>query len=482
MLIGFFVLTGFTLFALFPTSGQAAERISGKDRYQTAIKVSQKGWPSSNSVILATGEDFPDALAVSPLAYELDAPILLTNSTSLTSVTETEIKRLKATNIIILGGEKAVSKKVEDRLKEIGIKTIKRFGGKDRYETSVLIAKEYLNKTTNSHAYFPYVIASGQNFADALSATGLATRFGAPILLSEKNKLPASISAFLNSSRDGKGFVAGGTAAIANSTFETINKLGNAYRLVGEDRYDTAYRINQYMYEEDFYTDGNPSPKNLAVVVRGDAWPDALTSSVLAAKQNAWLLTVKPNSIPYGTTNTIKKFNLSNFQVIGGKAAIQDQVLHSIGVKGNWTLITKDNLASMIKEFRNSNRVRFDGITLTVGGTVSSQQASLNKATVKKDGIWTYYDFPRGANVTSANGKIHSINFHKERFYLTLQEVDKVHDNLALEFEWYDAVFPHGIHEINSSQSIYYYFDYYLGWHRHLYNEARISTISFNKD
>ncbi|MFP3441662.1 cell wall-binding repeat-containing protein, partial [Pantoea sp. SIMBA_133] len=53
------------------------ERISGKDRYKTAIEVSKAGWEKSDTVVLARGDEYPDALAGAPLAYKYDAPILL---------------------------------------------------------------------------------------------------------------------------------------------------------------------------------------------------------------------------------------------------------------------------------------------------------------------------------------------------------------------------------------------------------------------
>ncbi|MCQ6278654.1 cell wall-binding repeat-containing protein [Bacillus sp. EB600] len=81
----------------------AAERIAGQDRYSTAVAISQKGWQTSQTVILARGNDFPDALAGTPLAYKENAPILLTHSKLLTAVTKNEIVRLQAQRVIILG-------------------------------------------------------------------------------------------------------------------------------------------------------------------------------------------------------------------------------------------------------------------------------------------------------------------------------------------------------------------------------------------
>lgn len=80
-----------------------AERISGADRYQTAIEVSKQGWEQSETVVIARGDSFPDALAGAPLAYKLDAPILLTKSNKLSSEVKIELNRLGAEKAVILG-------------------------------------------------------------------------------------------------------------------------------------------------------------------------------------------------------------------------------------------------------------------------------------------------------------------------------------------------------------------------------------------
>src|SRR5690606_2671706 len=100
---------------------QKTNRLAGDDRYRTAVAISQEGWKSADTVVLATGADFPDALAGGPLAYQQNAPILLTRPASLFEATEKEIVRLKAKKVIILGSTTAVSKAVEKKLKDMGL-------------------------------------------------------------------------------------------------------------------------------------------------------------------------------------------------------------------------------------------------------------------------------------------------------------------------------------------------------------------------
>lgn len=101
---------------------QDVVRLSGKDRFQTAVQVSQRGWKSgSEVVILSRGDDFPDALCASSLSKKFDAPILLTRKDDIDEITLSEIKRLRAKKIFIVGLKNAISENVENSLKKLGI-------------------------------------------------------------------------------------------------------------------------------------------------------------------------------------------------------------------------------------------------------------------------------------------------------------------------------------------------------------------------
>jgi putative cell wall-binding protein len=99
------------------------KRISGKTRYDTAVEISKNGWTKSETVILAIGNNFPDALA-----YKLNAPILLTGKEKLGESTNSEIKRLGAKKAIILGSVGVITSRVEQELKGLGL-SVRRIGG-----------------------------------------------------------------------------------------------------------------------------------------------------------------------------------------------------------------------------------------------------------------------------------------------------------------------------------------------------------------
>ncbi|MCL2503094.1 MAG: cell wall-binding repeat-containing protein [Coriobacteriia bacterium] len=149
-------------------------RVSGPDRYGTAIDASKKNFDfeSANAVILATGMNYADVLSTSALAGSLRAPLLLTRPSSLSPGALDEVRRLEASKVYIMGSTAAVSEIVEGLLTDVGL-SIERIGGNDRYETSALIANKIASFATGDFAK-KALIARGDNFADGLAVSPLA--------------------------------------------------------------------------------------------------------------------------------------------------------------------------------------------------------------------------------------------------------------------------------------------------------------------
>jgi 5'-nucleotidase / UDP-sugar diphosphatase len=284
-----------------------ADRISGEDRYKTAVEISQKGWGSADTVVIARGDSFPDALAGAPLAYKHDAPILLTQQGYLNADRRAEIKRLGAKNVIILGGTGAVSNYVKYQLEGMNL-DVERIGGQDRWETAANIAARLGGSPEKA------VVANGWNFPDALAVASYAAKNGYPILLTETDKLPSETTKVLKGI-DGT-IVAGGTAAVSETVFA---KLSEATRYSGADRYATAAKIATEL-----------SPSERVFVANGWNFPDALAGSVLAAKEDAAMLLIATDKLPDVTTEAIKEINGKEFSVLGGTAAVSDEVMSKL--------------------------------------------------------------------------------------------------------------------------------------------------------
>lgn len=125
--------------------GVKVKRISGKSRYETSQKVYDE-IGSQKLAILVNANSFADATAISPFSAYRKFPILLTDGEMLDS--DTESRAVKASEIIIVGGEKTVSKVIENSLIQRGIR-VTRIAGEDRYETSCKIAKKLFPNRTS---------------------------------------------------------------------------------------------------------------------------------------------------------------------------------------------------------------------------------------------------------------------------------------------------------------------------------------------
>lgn len=192
--------------------GYQVERISGTDRIATAVQIARflmATGVDADEVVLASAANFPDALAGASFAAIAEAPILLTGSQSLDPRVAALLRDVGPdVEVLVLGGEAAISAAVVDQVRALGL-DVERLSGKDRYATSAAVA-DALFPDSNA-----VVIATGATFPDALSGSALAARHNAPVLLADAT-LPAAVREYLaaHSDRIDVVYVLGGQAAL----------------------------------------------------------------------------------------------------------------------------------------------------------------------------------------------------------------------------------------------------------------------------
>ncbi|ADY54654.1 cell wall binding repeat 2-containing protein [Syntrophobotulus glycolicus DSM 8271] len=289
-------------------------RISGNDRYQTAVEISENGWTTSDYVVLARGDDFADALCAGPLAQKYNGPILLTQSNALNPNTFAELQRLRAKHIIIVGGTGAVSPEVENELKTAGFNNIQRIFGSDRFQTSVMIARE-LNAGTK------VALATGNDYPDALSISGIASKLGMPILLTGANSLDNNVLDYLWQHRGiTQTYIIGGIGAIS-SAIEQI--VPGPVRLSGQNRFETNIAVIRNFESIISF--------NKIYVATGNDFADALTGALLSAGSGSPLILVS-KTLPISTSDYLKTkmTNASIVVLLGGGAAVNESVIKDI--------------------------------------------------------------------------------------------------------------------------------------------------------
>lgn len=225
------------------------ERVGGRDRFETSQQVAERLGSSNvgevdadRTAIVASGRNFPDALAGGPLGFAARLPILLTDTGSLPQPTRNALTNLSIRRVFLLGGTTAVSSNVENQLREMGI-TVERLGGTNRQSTAVLIAETAIDRLGFDDTHVN--LARGDHFADALSGgphAGDESNGGsepgaapAPILLAlSPTVLSAETSDFLtdNSSTLRDGHIFGGTAAVSDAVADEAARAAGAGRAV----------------------------------------------------------------------------------------------------------------------------------------------------------------------------------------------------------------------------------------------------------
>jgi putative cell wall-binding protein len=266
----------------------AVIRISGNDRYATAAAVSRAAFGSATVAYLAVGTSYPEAVAAGPIAALRNAPLLLTRTESLPPETRTELQRLGISEVVILGGTGAVSSAVETDLATTY--TVTRIDGTDRYSTVAAISASYFHPDEVPVAY----VARGDLFVDALAGGPAAVAHGGPILLTDKNLLPAATASELDRLNPGKIVILGGPAAISATVENALGQYtaGGVSRLAGSNRYATAATISSTL----------PAPPSTIYLATSLNYPDALAAVPLAGTDP---LLVTEKTVPGDTANRI---------------------------------------------------------------------------------------------------------------------------------------------------------------------------------
>ncbi|MGJ4846413.1 cell wall-binding repeat-containing protein [Leifsonia sp. Le1] len=294
----------------------ALSRLSGGDRYETSAAISRAAYPSPGagvaSAYIASGLNFPDALAAAPAAAKLGGPLLLVQTTAVPAPIMTELRRLKPAKIFIAGGAASVTDGVVQQLRSVA-SSVTRVSDYDRFTTSIAIANQAFPAGADT-AY----ITSGLNFPDALSAGGAAGAQGKPVLLvNGALGSPDSLTvAELRKLKATKVNVVGGPASVSAGFANGLQKLGfTVTRLAGSDRFATSVAVNAAAF---------PGATSTALLASGAAFPDALSGAAYAAAAKSPLQVTPQGCVyPQAAEQTLRA---PTYKLLGGTTALSDLV------------------------------------------------------------------------------------------------------------------------------------------------------------
>ena len=287
-------LIGSTLAFASPVTAEGHEdsRLAGADRYETAAALAVDR-PCLGAAAVVNGSNFPDGLA----AASTGLPVLLVQQDAVPAATA-EYLEWCAGHVVVIGGESVVSPTVVDDIIAItGGGTVERLAGDDRYSTAVAVAEW-------GGGACDVILATGENFPDALAAGSLSFAAQAPILLTSGSALRADVKAWLGDNMGHFGdcdldvptvHIIGGTSAVPASIETEINTMGiDTNRIAGANRYETAAAVAETL-------EALQGGSYCAVLVNGNGFADALAAGPWAGWYACSIQLTKVDSIPATT-------------------------------------------------------------------------------------------------------------------------------------------------------------------------------------
>lgn len=300
--------------------------IAGADRYATAAAVAKTAFPGGcDTVVIANGTGWPDAVGGGVLAGASGGPILLVDSSGIPAATRVEIARLAPHKLFILGGVESVPETLAASLAAAAVEatSVIRLAGENRYVTAAKVASETIDAVPPSWGG-QALVASGRVYADALAAGPFAIATSRPIYLIDEARAEIVIAA-MRKAGVRKVAVLGGDAAVPLSVRGRLADAfgaSNVDRIAGKDRYETATMLADLAVRYSGFSLRQPG------LATGVGFADALSAAPLLAQRRAPLLLAPPTAASdrYADWLYSRRASIAGFAAFGGDAALAPRI------------------------------------------------------------------------------------------------------------------------------------------------------------
>jgi putative cell wall-binding protein len=289
-------------------------RMAGADRFATSAAISRAAFGVPTPVAyIATGRNFPDALAAGPAARRQGGPVLLVEPSSIPASVRAELARITPAKIFVMGGRGAVGDAVFNALQAYTANNVERIEGSDRYRT----AAQLIQRAFRGYSGRVYV-ASGANFPDALSGGAAAGAGLAPIVLATSTGLPAATVDAFSAMTPTEFVLLGGPGVLGSGV---ASDLASRYpgvpisRWHGQDRYATSAAIAG---------ETSPNGSRLVFLARGSNYPDALSGVPAVALSAAPLLLTTGSCLPAAVHDRLLALDPDMLVLLGGDAVLPE--------------------------------------------------------------------------------------------------------------------------------------------------------------
>ncbi len=288
-------------------------RYAGNDRYSTSYAVAKALYEKNGqfeNIVIASGQNFPDALSAGYLTKVKQAPLLLIDPAHEANVTGLVMSYLKRNGTVYLvGGEGSIRPHFEQHLQSLGYQ-IKRLAGPSRYDTNLQILKEVVQQGDS------LLVASGKGFADSLSGSSV----GIGMLL-VGDQLTVDQLQFLRTAqyRVSKIYILGGNASVSPAISAHLSSFAPVERIGGVNRWETSALIAKRFF---------PNPQSMTIV-NGDNFPDGLSGAPIAMASSAPILLV--NSVSWAYAKEYADLaDITEGSIVGGPGSVPDETADHI--------------------------------------------------------------------------------------------------------------------------------------------------------
>ncbi|WP_420626944.1 cell wall-binding repeat-containing protein [Candidatus Poriferisodalis sp.] len=222
---------------------------------------------------------------------------------------------------------------------ELAAVEVTRYGGADRYETSLLVAEEIARLEGGRLEWV--VMVPGNSWTDAVVAAPLAGKLGAPVLVTPSGELRADAARFLDRVEVTNAVLIGAdsdTSGIGPGVVAGLEGLGIVVeRVTGADQYETSVAVARRM--------GAPSYLEWShrgvILASGEVFADALVAGVIAARSPLPILLTPPDRLHPAVAEFLRTASGRFFEdrdprgveqvmLMGGTAALADSVQDAV--------------------------------------------------------------------------------------------------------------------------------------------------------
>lgn len=312
-----------------PDVARPLQRDAGPDRIATAVALSAEAWDASDTVVLAAGDRYTDALVAGPLASILDAPLLLVpRAGAPPSVLVDELDRLDADRAVVVGDiHTAVVAALTERT-GLTDATVERVTAPDQYSLSAAVADLVI---AHGGTAAGTVVAAGDEgdggaWPDALMGSLLAGYRRSPVLLTHPASLPASVRDALVRLGAEDVTVVGGTAAVGTAAEADLDAAGLVVRrLAGPNRLQTALAV----LDELVSASPQAGTSVLHLATAGD-FPDALAAAPTLVRTGSTLVIMDRPSSSTAVLDWVSSQDVDRVHAIGGAAALPEATVQAV--------------------------------------------------------------------------------------------------------------------------------------------------------